>query len=584
MRRIFVISDLHLGGRPDARDASGRLVRAGFQICHAYGELIGFIDWLAACAVDSPSEEFELVINGDIVDFLAEDDYGRAVPVAQIWTADEAQVVSKLEKIVERTRGGGKRGVFDALRDFHATADCWLTLLIGNHDVELSLPAVRRWLFEMLGRESGRLTFVYDGEAYTQGRVLIEHGNRYDGWNMIDHSALRQERSVRSRGLPVEEGEREERYFIPPPGTHLVIQFMNLIKARYRFVDLLKPETNAVVPILIALEPERWLDLDRILKAGAALSRAAWNIRRFLTDSLQSPTMPEDPGNMNLRRPAAQTPSAPPRDLDGAVTQAMEEMSLRNVLIGTLDEDELDLFLRCQPPEMAPRPRAADEVGAMSLLAHAASEHGAQEDVGPMGIWKKLKDAAGWLWRRVEPFVPTRQSASNYFNRAARKASHWRYRQLHSALRRLNRTDHSFDVTSEHEQYLQAARATAKKGDFDAVVYGHTHLPKKINVGEPSRPRWYLNSGTWCDVVRLPEALSKDFEQAAPELERFVEALKVNEYAPYVYRYLSFVELLVDTADKGAVREANLYSYCGRGHERFPPLSDVSGHHGGEPA
>lgn len=139
-------------------------------------------------------------------------------------------------------------------------------------------------------------------------------------------------------------------------------------------------------------------------------------------------------------------------------------------------------------------------------------------------------------------------------------------------------------MTRELSQYLGAAEATAHKGDFDAVIYGHTHLPKQINVGTESRPRWYLNTGTWCDVIRLPESLAGDFAKAGPELKRFVLALKRNDYAPYVYRYLSFVELLVETANKGAVREANLYSYCGRGRERCPPLTDVSGLHGEAPA
>jgi len=44
--------------------------------------------------------------------------------------------------------------------------------LIGNHDVELSLPAVRRHLYSLLGDETGTLKFIYDGEAYTVGKVL----------------------------------------------------------------------------------------------------------------------------------------------------------------------------------------------------------------------------------------------------------------------------------------------------------------------------------------------------------------------------------------------------------------------------
>ena len=125
----------------------------------------------------SETEEIELVINGDIVDYLADDDFPEPTIGAQIWTIDDAHAVTKLERIAERTRGAAQRGLFEALKDFLG-AGHRLTLILGNHDVELSLPAVRRRLLALLGGERARLRFVYDGEAYTVGRVLIEHGNR----------------------------------------------------------------------------------------------------------------------------------------------------------------------------------------------------------------------------------------------------------------------------------------------------------------------------------------------------------------------------------------------------------------------
>jgi hypothetical protein len=39
-RRVFVISDLHLGGRPRSAESPG------FQICNAYEELVDFVDWI----------------------------------------------------------------------------------------------------------------------------------------------------------------------------------------------------------------------------------------------------------------------------------------------------------------------------------------------------------------------------------------------------------------------------------------------------------------------------------------------------------------------------------------------------------
>ena len=89
----------------------------------------------------------------------------------------------------------------------------------------------------------------------------------YDRWNMLNYSTLRQERSVRSRRLPINEADRVDNYFMPPAGTHLVIRFMNRINSRYRFIDLLKPETETVIPLLLALEPQWRPTLDDILSA-----------------------------------------------------------------------------------------------------------------------------------------------------------------------------------------------------------------------------------------------------------------------------------------------------------------------------
>src|SRR5205085_9372924 len=93
--------------------------------------------------------------------------------------------------------------------------------------------------------------FIFDGEAYQVGDALIEHGNRYDKWNQIYYDALRHIRSFQSRRQEVP----EEYAFPPPPGSEMVRTVINPIKKEYAFIDLLKPETSAVLPILMALEP-----------------------------------------------------------------------------------------------------------------------------------------------------------------------------------------------------------------------------------------------------------------------------------------------------------------------------------------
>jgi UDP-2,3-diacylglucosamine pyrophosphatase LpxH len=181
VRQLYVISDLHLGGAPDP-ETPGDL---DYRIFSRPKELESFVRALAGRPAGGPLTE--LVINGDFVDFLAErkaDGKGWSS-----FRSDPDEAVKRFRRVV-----GCEPLIFGALGEFLA-AGHRLTLLVGNHDLELSLPTVRRALEEELGVRSGRdCRFLYDGEAYTIGdHVLIEHGNRYDPYNTNDNDGLRRD-------------------------------------------------------------------------------------------------------------------------------------------------------------------------------------------------------------------------------------------------------------------------------------------------------------------------------------------------------------------------------------------------------
>jgi UDP-2,3-diacylglucosamine pyrophosphatase LpxH len=545
-------------------------LKTGFQICHSYSELVGFVDWLVALGHKGLPEDLELVINGDIVDFLAEDDFSESLSGAQIWTIKDEDAVTKLDRVSERTRNSDGRCIFDALKDFLAVGHR-LTLLIGNHDVELSLPTVRARLAQLLGDETARLRFIYDGEAYIVGRVLIEHGNRYDRWNMIGYSALRQERSMRSRGLPIDEAEREERYFVPPAGTYLVIHFMNRIKARYRFIDLLKPEDSSMIPLLLALEPERRKHLKEILNASPV-------IRNYVRHGLRTPVVPKDTGDLEARN------------------EAEREITLQEILEETLGEDAKyfsDVDVEEDDGDLAAESDREYEEDLSDIIVEGArgsgEDNGVEDDMS-IGQAVQLVGAAftgtiNWFSTRYNQYKQRALSASNlsslFFNA---KNPEVQPTQLYAALKHLNHNDPSFDIEFEYANYLQAATETAAKGDFDVIVYGHTHLPKKKRLSLPNSAAsgsayscWYMNTGTWCDVIRLPEAMTGDYKQAVAALKVFAAALRCNDYSRYIHRYLSFVEMVVDPTGSQRVKEPQLYSYCGPGRERSSPLTDILG-------
>lgn len=510
-RRIFITSDWHLGGTPDQLDSSGRKSRLGTQICRSSRQLTSFIDWVREHG-DGP-DPVELVVNGDIVDFLApEEGFGWAS-----WLS-EKEAIAKLDRIRFQCRGTDGRGPFEALRDFLRHPHCSLTLLLGNHDVELSLPAVRCHLRETVLESDGRgLQLIFDGEAYRRGQLLIEHGNRYDPWNQLRHSGLRQERSQRSRGLPVEEADRETKWFHPPAGTLLVAHAINHLLRNYPFINLLKPETDAMLPLLLSLQPDLWSLLDDIV----FLRRIPARKRRA---GLAGPTSPEDP----------QALGAP-----GSGTS-----------IGSLEE-----ILR-------------EQFGAeASLFTSAMSE----EDGGELGvlpavspIHQKLRAKAAALFSRSRKVIT--------LGRAWLSSDKKRREQVRAAFRLLA-NDQTWVINREGDpNYENAARDLVERGKFSHVIFGHTHLPKRIALKGPvKRSGYYLNSGAWADIIRLPEELASGGEVAESALDEFITKLEQGKTKDLIHTYAGFAEVLLNAKDK--VLSAKIFSFGGRQHPRRPPLT-----------
>lgn len=244
---LYVVSDLHLGAP------------AGHQIFGQGARLAATIERLAQAASGTSRA---LVINGDFVDFLAEE------PSEYF---DAAGAVRKLARIIA---DAGFSPVFQALRRLLKSPGGHVVIVLGNHDVELALPHVQHWLGHWLSEGAddrlGRLHFATDGAGYQcqvgNKRVLCIHGNEFDDWNVIDHRALLQFIRAWNRGqtLPT---------WTPNGGTRLVIDVMTSAKRKHALVDLLKPETKAAVPLVLAFSPEL------LAKAGAAVR--AVSVRTF---------------------------------------------------------------------------------------------------------------------------------------------------------------------------------------------------------------------------------------------------------------------------------------------------------------
>jgi UDP-2,3-diacylglucosamine pyrophosphatase LpxH len=416
IHQVHVISDLHLGGAPGADGAPG------FQICppRTQQTLAAFIDRLRPRSAEL---DCHLVIAGDIVDFLAEEPF-------ESFTVDPQAALSKFHNIVKHTTP-----VWAALRRFVGERGGALTLMLGNHDIELSLPATRQALLHEVG--TGRVNFIYDNEAFVLGPLLVEHGNRFDAWNAVPHGALRRVRSQLSRRLPAVP------VFPALPGSKLVAEVMNPLKKDYPFIDLLKPEDAGALPIAAAL--------------GAGGVADVW---KFF-------------GNYRRQHAVDYDESQEPLDPE---------------LIAAAPNDDQALY-------------------------DAARDIAAGGDATQVGFVGDLLAGA-----RAAIDEKKRQLRRDALFKAFEKT--------------LSKHTDTFDMGREDAAYLRAAQRSANAG-FKVVVYGHTHLAKRIAMGANSQSV-YLNSGTWADLMRVPQAVwSADKEAGRKAMEAFVDDLENSRLAPW---------------------------------------------------
>ncbi len=232
-RDVLVISDLHLAAE------------RGRGLFQADAELAAFFDWAHKHAPDSV-----VVLAGDILDFLVSD--GN----------DESTAVFAPERAPERVRAIIKKHpeVFAALAKLACSPRHRLVWLGGNHDPEMALPEVRQVIEHELCNQATHtlIKWLVNGEGARlrvgAANVLIEHGDLYDSWNRVDHHALLQAISLANRGLH-HEGLIDEYRFAPPPGSHLVTEHLSAIRQQYPWVEWLKPEWRAVVPVLHEILP-----------------------------------------------------------------------------------------------------------------------------------------------------------------------------------------------------------------------------------------------------------------------------------------------------------------------------------------
>jgi len=259
---LYIVSDLHLS---EGLSADGRR----FSRLESFFFDQEFSNFLGAAAADSESRgsRARLILNGDIFDFLAT----KRVP------KDEEVFEGETVTATERKYGlsttamksawkmrcivRGHRVFFDAIIQFMQRGH-EVTLIRGNHDVELFWPEVQEALFqemEVIAEEivddepslNVRARMNVEHWFYLEkGRIFVEHGHQYDSGNSFRFNlAPIMPKSFDENGRPVLDyptGSLFVRYMfnkmkLVDPFSSFVVSFDKyfFLLGRARFLDLL---------------------------------------------------------------------------------------------------------------------------------------------------------------------------------------------------------------------------------------------------------------------------------------------------------------------------------------------------------
>lgn len=320
---IHVISDIHMGGKP------------GFQILRETQRLANFIRWVAK---QRPAERVALVLNGDVIDTLAEDGVAGYVAV------DEAEAT--LRRIM---KDPSFAPVWDALSVFVHTDNRMLVMVIGNHDIEVAFPNVQRLMVEQLSggdnAAKARIEFSAAGAGYGcmvgKSRIFCTHGNEVDAWNFNRYEDLSRVARRLNAGLALSRDE-----WTPNAGTRMVKEVMNEVKRKYAWIDLLKPETSAAIGTLLALDPSQLGKISKLPPIlGAKIVGDYQADKRLSTDSLQ----------------ASATPPAQPPTLESLLgPNILESMKTTGGASGLSGDDMLRTLETSRTSPLQPQPPMGD--------------------------------------------------------------------------------------------------------------------------------------------------------------------------------------------------------------------------------
>jgi UDP-2,3-diacylglucosamine pyrophosphatase LpxH len=225
----IIVSDLHLGaGFAEAGNA-----------LEDFTKDVEFAQFLQGVREESDAEgrECELIVAGDFMEFLQvpcqdEFDPAKAYPPEDYRCSSEEDSLKKVNLII-----AGHPIFFAALRDFLHAADPVrrVTIIKGNHDVNLHWIAVQERIREAVGATGGKSALLTFEERFiSREGIYVEHGNQYA------------EKVSRFENFEEPHDPSDPRQLVLVPGSRLVIDFLNHVERERYWVDGVKPITSLI--------------------------------------------------------------------------------------------------------------------------------------------------------------------------------------------------------------------------------------------------------------------------------------------------------------------------------------------------
>lgn len=204
----LVVSDLHLGAGKVLSDGSINSLEE-FYYDERFAEFLNYYS-----AGEYADAEIELILNGDILNFLQVDYRGHFLSVIT-----ESVTLEILKRIVE-----GHPLFFTALRSFLKNGKNSITYVVGNHDQGMLWPQAREYLNQAVGTNIRfrNIVYFFDG-------VHIEHGHMHESANRLDPKKFFVKKEIPEPILNL------------PFGSFFFVEFVLKVKRENPIIDKVRP-------------------------------------------------------------------------------------------------------------------------------------------------------------------------------------------------------------------------------------------------------------------------------------------------------------------------------------------------------